>query len=76
MTETDPLAKSRAIMKQQALDAGRPITERWHNHPSMGACGCPGGIEWDGRGLVIDHFTHDRTGVPVGVDEEDRPPWE
>ena len=58
MTETtDPLAKARAIMKQQALDAGQPVTERWHNHPSQDFCGCPGGTGWDGKGLVIDHFT-------------------
>ena len=67
-TETDPLAKARAIMKQQALDAGQPITERWHNHPSMGACGCPGGIGWDGTGLVIDHFT---SGSPGSREEAD-----
>ena len=63
MTETtDPLAKARAIMKQQALDAGQLATERWHDHPSSDPCGsrCPGGgTGWDGRGLVIDHFTSD-----------------
>ena len=59
MTETDPLAKARAIMKQQALDAGQPVTERWHDHPSTDFCDsrCPGGgTGWDGTCLVIDHF--------------------
>ena len=63
MTETDPLAKARAIMKQQALDAGQSVIERWHNHPSADVCGsrCPAdGTGWDGRGLVSDHFTSDR----------------
>ena len=59
MTETGPLAEARAIMKRQALDAGQPVAERWHNHPSVDACDCPHGIGWDGRGLVIDHFTSD-----------------
>jgi hypothetical protein len=59
MTETDPLAKARAIMQQQAADAGQPVTERWHNHASNGTCGpsCPApGIGWDGQGVVTDHF--------------------
>ena len=59
MTQTDPLAQARAIMKQQALDAGQRIMERWHNHPSTDFCGsqCPGGgTGWDGKGLVSDHF--------------------
>ena len=59
MTEADPLAAARAIMKQQALDTGQRIVERWHDHPSLTFCGsqCPGGgTEWDGRCLVIDHW--------------------
>jgi hypothetical protein len=56
----DPLAKARAEMKRQAYAAGLPVTERWHNHPSLDICGsqCPaGGTGWDGKGLVSDHFT-------------------
>ena len=58
----DPLAEARAIMQDQAREAGQPVTERWHNHPSRGGCGpsCPaGGTGWDGRGVVTDHFTSD-----------------
>ena len=63
MTDDDPLRAARDIMKQQALDAGQPIIERWHDHPSLDICGpsCPApGTGWDGSHLVIDHFP--RTG--------------
>jgi hypothetical protein len=59
-SETDPLAKARAIMKRQALDAGQRIIERWHDHPSGLFCprSCPeGNADWDGKGLAIDHWT-------------------
>ena len=56
----DPLSTAREIMKQQARAAGQPITERWHNHPSLDICvpgRCPAGTTgWGGRDLVIDHF--------------------
>ena len=63
MTGTDPLRAARSIMKQQALEAGQPVTERWHDHPSLDSCGsrCPaGGTGWDGKGLIIDHFPDPR----------------
>jgi hypothetical protein len=60
-TSSDPLVTAREVMKQQAREARQQVTERWHNHSSRTACHpshCPaGGTDWDGRGLVSDHFT-------------------
>jgi hypothetical protein len=60
MTTDDPLFAAGEIMKQQARDSHQRIIERWHNHPSRTPCHpsrCPaGGTDWDGRGVVSDHF--------------------
>ena len=49
-------------MKQDHVAAGLPITERWHSHTSQEPCGtsCPmPGTNWNGIGLVIDHFAEE-----------------